>query len=152
MNPMSYKMMMNVILATMELKTQCLKNTQNVAFTNFCSIKVNLSCSIVWLQVSGFQNSPKLITFGIFNQLLSTQNVNVARFARNVKWDFFCDFQTPCQETKISNFFFGFERSESSQGQAKNPKICTFDWIINFGAHWALHRARLTSNQIALEN
>ena len=25
---------------------------------------------------------------------MSTQNV--ARFARNVEWDFFCDFQTPC--------------------------------------------------------
>ena len=24
-----------------------------------------------------------------------TQNVNVARFAHNVEWDFFCDFQTP---------------------------------------------------------
>ena len=35
--------------------------------------------------------------FGIFNELLSTQNVNVARFARNVEWDFFCDFQTLCE-------------------------------------------------------
>ena len=26
---------------------------------------------------------------------MSKQNVNVARFARNVEWDFFCDFQTP---------------------------------------------------------
>ena len=43
-----------------------------------------------------FKNSPKWTFFGIFNQLLSTQNVNVARFARNVEWDFFCDFQTPC--------------------------------------------------------
>ena len=34
--------------------------------------------------------------FGIFNELLSTQNVNVARFARNVECDFFCDFQTLC--------------------------------------------------------
>ena len=34
--------------------------------------------------------------FGIFDKLLSTQNVNVARFARNVECDFFCDFQTPC--------------------------------------------------------
>ena len=31
-----------------------------------------------------------------FNELLSTQNVNVARFARNVECDFFCDFQTLC--------------------------------------------------------
>ena len=43
-----------------------------------------------------FKNSPKWTIFGIFNQLLSTQNVNVARFARTVEWDFFCDFQTPC--------------------------------------------------------
>ena len=27
---------------------------------------------------------------------MSTQNVNVARFARNVEWYFFYDFQTPC--------------------------------------------------------
>ena len=32
--------------------------------------------------------------FGIFHQRLSTQNVNVARLARNVECDFFCDFQT----------------------------------------------------------
>ena len=32
--------------------------------------------------------------FGIFNALLSTQIVNVARFARNIEWDFLCDFQT----------------------------------------------------------
>ena len=32
--------------------------------------------------------------FGIFNELLSTQNVNVARFARNIECDFFGDFQT----------------------------------------------------------
>ena len=30
---------------------------------------------------------------------MSTQNVNVARFARNVRWDFFCDFQTLCKGT-----------------------------------------------------
>ena len=39
---------------------------------------------------------PKLTIFGVFNKLLSTQNVNLARFARNVEWDFFCDFQTLC--------------------------------------------------------
>ena len=30
-----------------------------------------------------------------------TQNVNVARFARNVEWDFFYDFQTLWSETQI---------------------------------------------------
>ena len=56
---------------------QCLKTTKNVAF-------------------EVFQKIAKMDQFGIFNQLLSTQNVNVARFARNVECDFFCDFQTVC--------------------------------------------------------
>ena len=38
------------------------------------------------------ENSPKSTIFGIFNELLSIQNVNVARFARHVECDFFCDF------------------------------------------------------------
>ena len=41
-----------------------------------------------------FKSSPKLTIFGIFKVFLSTQNVNVACFARNVEWNFFCDFQT----------------------------------------------------------
>ena len=49
--------------------------------------------------------------FGIFNELMFTQNVNVARFARNVEWDFFYDFQTPCgnpykKDQKNETFFF----------------------------------------------
>ena len=31
------------------------------------------------------RNSPKLIIFGIVDEILSTQNVNVAHFARNVE-------------------------------------------------------------------
>ena len=38
---------------------------------------------------------------GIFNELLSTQIVNVARFARNVERDFFCDFQILCLGSAI---------------------------------------------------
>ena len=34
--------------------------------------------------------------FGILNELLSTQDINVARFARNVECDFFGDFRTMC--------------------------------------------------------
>ena len=33
--------------------------------------------------------SPKSAFLGLFNELLATQNVNVARYARNVEWDFF---------------------------------------------------------------
>ena len=35
---------------------------------------------------------------------MSTQNVNVARFARNVEWDFFCDFQTLWARAKPIDF------------------------------------------------
>ena len=38
------------------------------------------------------QNLANLNIFGIFNELLSIQNVNVARFARNVECDFFLRF------------------------------------------------------------
>ena len=34
--------------------------------------------------------------FGFLNEFLSTENVNVARFARNDEWAFLCDFQTLC--------------------------------------------------------
>ena len=53
-----------------------------------------------------FKTSPKLIIFCIFNELLATQNVNVARFARNVECDFFSEFQTlwlqiKCEELEL---------------------------------------------------
>ena len=58
--------------------------------TNFCLV------TLFDRKLQGFKNSPKLTIFGIFNKLLSLKNVNLARFARNVEWDFFSDFQTPC--------------------------------------------------------
>ena len=45
-------------------------------------VLLNVTCNTV------YKNSPKLTILGFFNELLSTQNVNVARFARNVEWDF----------------------------------------------------------------
>ena len=59
---------------------------------NFCPIKIALSLFDRKFRV--FKNSPNWPCFSIFNELLSTQNVNVARFARNVECDFFYDFQT----------------------------------------------------------
>ena len=70
-------------------------------FTHFCPIIINLSGSTIWLQALAFQKVAKLT---IFNQLLSSQNVTVARFACNVEWDFFCDFQTPCNYHLIRLF------------------------------------------------
>ena len=54
--------------------SHCLKITKNVSFEFF-----NFFLS-------------KLTIFGIYNQLLSTQNVNVARFARNVEMRLFLWF------------------------------------------------------------
>ena len=63
---------------------------------NFCPIQSDLSGNTVWPQASVFQKLVKIDCFGVFNELLSIQNVNVARFARNVEGDFFYDFQTLC--------------------------------------------------------
>ena len=49
--------------------------------TNFCLLKVTYLVTLFDRK----QKLVKLTIFGIFNELLSTQNVNVARFARNVK-------------------------------------------------------------------
>ena len=59
-----------------------------VFFTDFC-------LETLFDRKLHFQKIAKLTFFGISNELLSTQNVNVARFARNVEWNFLCDFQTP---------------------------------------------------------
>ena len=45
-------------------------------------------------QASGFQKLAKLKIFDSYNLVLSIQNVNAARFARNVECDFLGDFQT----------------------------------------------------------
>ena len=71
--------------------TYCLKITQNVVleFWHFSPIFVllKLTCLVTLFdrKLRVFKNPPKWIIFGIFNKLLSTQNVNVARFARNVE-------------------------------------------------------------------
>ncbi len=76
--------------------------------TNFWPFKTDLSGNSVWPQALGFQKLAKLEHFWhFFNELLSTQKVNVARFARNVEWDYFCDFQTLwllSHETFLSHF------------------------------------------------
>ena len=60
-------------------------------------VLLKLTCLLsntVWPNTSDFQKKPKLSIFGIFNAFLSHQNINVARFARNIECDFFWDFQT----------------------------------------------------------
>ena len=54
--------------------------------------------------VTLFDRKVQVLTiFGFFDELLSTQNVTVARFARNVECDIFGDFQTLCLCTKVQN-------------------------------------------------
>ena len=62
---------------------------------------IKLTCLVTLYdrKIHVFKNSPKWTIFGIFDELLATQNVNVARFARNVECDFFSDFQTLCGPT-----------------------------------------------------
>ena len=61
-----------------------------------------LCFSTQWLKITKkshfdvLKKSPKLTIFGNFDELFSTQNVNVARFARNFECDFLCDFQPLC--------------------------------------------------------
>ena len=69
------------------------KQSATVFRYNFCHFKIDLSGNTVWPQTTGIQNSPKWTIFGIFNELCLLLNVKVARFARNVQWDFFCNFQ-----------------------------------------------------------
>ena len=70
-----------------------------VIFTNFCLV------TLFDHKLQAFNNSPKWTIFGICNQLFSAQNVKVARFARNVECDFFCDIQTQCEEMQFWHFF-----------------------------------------------
>ena len=51
--------------------------------------------------VTLFDSKLQVFIFGIFSELLPSQNVNVARFVRNVECDFFCDFQTLCVKTSV---------------------------------------------------
>ena len=60
----------------------------------FALLKVTCLVTLFDRKIQVFKNLPKLNIFGIFNELLSTQIVNVARLARNVECDCFSDFQT----------------------------------------------------------
>ena len=69
-----------------------IENYQNIAFEfwHFPPIFVvlKMTCLVTLL------NSPNWTIFGIFNELLATRNVNVARFAHNVECDILGNFQT----------------------------------------------------------
>ena len=61
---------------------------------NFWSIKSDLSGNTVWPQALGFKIRPNGPFLAFFNELLSSQNANVARNVEYDQCDFFGDFQT----------------------------------------------------------
>ena len=76
------------------------ENHQNclILIFQFWHFLLKLTCLVALFDSSNWT------IFGIFNELLSTQNVNIARFARNIKWDFFYDFQTMWVDLNFSPF------------------------------------------------
>ena len=81
--------------------------TQNAAakspfwhFSTILILKWNwMSGNTVWVVASVFLKLAKWIIFGIFDVLLSTQNI---RSSLRSQWDFFCNFQTPWPNDLIS--------------------------------------------------
>ena len=83
-----------------------------------------------------FKNSPKLTIFGLFNELLSTQNGNVARFARNVECDFLCGFQPLCLSMNVKVIY----ATRWSQNPAEEKKLALTNWTQHFMLHSLAHQ------------
>ena len=67
--------------------------------TNFVLLRLTCLVALFDRKLQFFKKSPQLTNIGTFDKLLSTQNVNVARFARNVLMLLFLWFShtvTPC--------------------------------------------------------
>ena len=60
--------------------------TVQLKFSIFVLLKLTCLVTLFDRKIQVFKKSPKLKIFGIFYE-----NVNVARYARNVEWDYFWD-------------------------------------------------------------
>ena len=76
----------------MQVSIRCLKVAEKVSF-NIASV-ANYNYILIGQKL--IKNAKNGQFWLFFNELLFTQNVNLACYARNVEWDFFCDFQTLC--------------------------------------------------------
>ena len=65
--------------------TQIYIRVSNLIPPIFDLLKLTCLVTLFDHKLQVFKNSPNWTIFGIFDELLSTQNVNVARFARNVE-------------------------------------------------------------------
>ena len=77
---------------------------------------------------------------GTFNEFLSTKNVNVANFTRNVEWDFFCDYQTPSSCCLNSKMYLHLCESgidaENVVFVPQNPRILSSQNPVDFASEW----------------
>ena len=84
-----YQMKTEAILFIYQCLTVRFKTFLSLFWFIFKDFFESLSGNTIWPQATDFHKIAKLTIFDIFNQLLSSQIVNEARFARNVEWDFF---------------------------------------------------------------
>ena len=70
-------------------------------FTFLVLLKMTFLVTLFDRKLQVFKNSPKLTIFCIFGELLATQNVNVARFARNFEWDFSVIFKHCARKRRL---------------------------------------------------
>ena len=76
---------------------------------------------------------------GTFNEFLSTQNVNVANFTRNVEWDFFCDYQTPSYCLNSKMYLHLCESGIDAENVVfvpQNPRILSSQNPVDFASEW----------------
>ena len=104
--------------------------------TNFVRLKLTCLVTLFDRKLQVFKNSPKWIIFGIFNELLSTQHVNVARFARNIEYDFFCDFQTLCDWFFFLSFYIVFQ-VQCLLGHSTLFTTSIKNWHANWFSWWS---------------
>ena len=108
----------------------------------FDKLKVTCLVTLFDRKLQLFKTSPKLTIFCIFNELLATQNVNVARFARNVECDFFSEFQTLwC----CTIWFQSHDRTSQRCTRGLNDRLDLKTWIFLDSLHASqLYVARST--------
>ena len=98
-----------------------------------------LTCLVTLLdcKLKVFKNSPKLTISSILNELLSTQNVNLARFARNVECDFFGNFQTLWSCTSICHSFHFYPKIHSDNSDVVSS-LSIYSRLVDQRETWAL--------------
>ena len=81
-----------------------------------------------------------VLNFGIFDELLSTQNVNVARFARNVECDFLGDLQTLCCRWAHNGLLITTTPSSDGLVKAQNHTLHCLQYLVSDDDYWTQTR------------